>query len=670
MQRWIEIKTVFVKEMTEIMRNTRILIAAFAFPLLIFPIVFGGMSWLQDLDRGQMEQTGIRVMLPSYNQDIEDFITENLDIPVQFFHTEEISKSIINDEADIGIVMDMQKAPERNLWLYYTASRNTSMHARQKIQQLFSENRFEWINKFLKYDISEFDDSRFVPLTIDFSDVASDRERSGHRVAKILPFVLIMILVSGCSFAAVDLIAGEKERGCFETLLVSPVQRTNVIIGKMSIVVFSALIGLISNMVSLFITAKLGFFDLTGEQTFEFIIGIETIAVIFLCSLPMTVLFASLLMFISAGAKSYQSGQTLLMPFTFLAMIPAVTAILPGMRSDSILVLIPVANIVLVMRELLEGTLKIWPLLVGNLINVLAASGVVILTVRGLNREGSLVPGSSTDSDRMLKDFRNDPVKVVFIGFIVVWLGMFYVMAPLQADNLILGLLLTLWGLIFCAGLIMVKIQNLSFRKTLSLNNPGWSGWLGAVIFQTGFLPVILFFNHLLTNLLPLPDQWLEHFSDALMPDVSTFGLLMLMAVSPGITEEILFRGAILGSLRKKWSMTPVILVSGIMFGLLHFSVYRLFGATMIGFALAWMVYASGSIYPAIVAHILNNALALVVIPELGLQDVNEYWLLLGIPLVILGGYLLSFRTAKRDLKRSAVNASNIGESDHGGGSI
>jgi sodium transport system permease protein len=667
MQRLIEIKTVFVKEITEILRNTRILIAAFVFPLLIFPIVFGGMSWLQDLDRGQLEQTGIRVVIPADNQDIEHFIEQHLDIPVQFIHAAEISTYIINDDADIGIVMDAE-IPERNLWLYYTASENTSMQALQKIKQLFSDKRFEWIHQFLQHDITGFDDTGFVPLTIDFEDVASDRERSGHKVAKVLPFILIMILVSGCSFAAVDLIAGEKERGCFETLLVSPVQRTNVIIGKMAIVVFSALIGLISNMVSLFVTAKLGFFNLTGDQTFEFIIGIDTILVIFLCSLPMTVLFASLLMFISAGAKSYQSGQTLLMPFTFLAMVPAVTAILPGMRSDSILVLVPVANIVVAIREMLEGAVKIWPMLVGNLVNVLAASGVVILTVRALNREGSLVPGSSTDSDSLVKGFRNDPVKVVFIGFVIVWLGMFYVMAPLQADNLIYGLLLTLWGLIFGAGLIMVKIQNLSFRKTLSLNNPGWNGWLGAVIFQTGFLPVILFLNQLTMKFLPVPDQWLEQFSDSMIPDVSTFALIMLMAVSPGIAEEVLFRGAILGSLRKKWSMTPVILVSGVLFGLLHFSVYRLFGTTMIGFALAWMVYATGSIYPAIVAHTLNNALAIVIIPKLELQDVNEHWFLLGIPLVILGGYLLSFRAGKRDQHQTAVSETKFGETDHGGG--
>jgi sodium transport system permease protein len=648
MRDWNEIKTVYLKEITEIIRNKRILISTVFVPILIFPIVFGGMSWLQNLDRKKVQDEGFIIALEKNQQQLSNFLKQNSDTTVHIVFTDDVSGMVLSESANAGIEMVSGESGERALWLYYIGSENMSQKAAAMVKDVYQTSHFTFMRNILSKDLSDPLIDEYEPKEHVFQDVASLREKSGHKIAKILPLILIMILVGGCSFAAVDLIAGEKERGCFETLLVSPIRRRSVIIGKMLVVIMTGLTSLMINLVSLFLTMKLGFFQINDDAVFEFSIGFGAIAGIFLCALPMTVLFASSLMLISTKAKTYQSGQTLLMPFTLFAMVPGIAAILPGMKSDSFLMIVPIANVVVAMKEMLEGSLKLWPMLMANAVNLFAAAALVYVTVKSMEREGSLIPESVSDTELNLKALQKDPVKTAIIGYILVWLTIFYFMIPLQANNIISGLLITLWGVILGAAFGIVLFQKLPLRQTLRLKMVSWKVWLGAALFQTGALPVILFLNSIVMKFLPIPKGWLESFNDSITLDLPTFSLILLMGISPGICEEILFRGAIQGSLEKKWKPVKSILVTSILFGLLHFSVYRLFATTVIGIGLGWMVYMSGSLYPAMIAHALNNILALVILPEIDLSGLNDYWMLLGLPFVISGGFLLSCGSGRK----------------------
>lgn len=648
MRDWNEIKTVYLKEITEIFRNKRIIISTVFVPILIFPIVFGGMSWLQNLDRKKVQDQGFIIALEKNQQQISTFFQDNSDTPVRCVFTDNVSGMVLSESAHAGIEMDRVESGERALWLYFNGSENMSQKAAAMVKDVYQKSHFMLMRKIISIDLSNPSIDDYEPAVHEFRDVASLREKSGHKIAKILPLILIMIVVGGCSFAAVDLIAGEKERGCFETLLVSPIRRRSVIIGKMLVVIMTGLTSLMINIASLFLTMKLGFFQIKDEPAFEFSIGFGAIAGIFLCALPMTVLFASSLMLISAKARTYQSGQTLLMPFTLLAMVPGIAAIMPGMKSDSFLLVVPIANVVVAMKEMLEGTLKLWPMIMANGINLCVAAALVYVTVKSMEQEGSLIPETVSDTELNLKALQKNPVKTAVTGYVLVWLSIFYFMAPLQAKNIVSGLLITLWGVILGAALGIVLFQKLPLRQTLKLKMTSWKVWLGAALFQTGALPVILFLNSMVMKFLPIPKGWLESFSDSITPDLSTFYLILLMAISPGICEEILFRGAIQGSLGKKWKPAKSILVTSILFGLLHFSIYRLFATTVIGIGLGWMVYISGSLYPAMIAHALNNILALVILPEIDLSGLNDYWMLLGLPFVIAGGFLLFCGSGKK----------------------
>ena len=191
-----------------------------------------------------------------------------------------------------------------------------------------------------------------------------------------------------------------------------------------------------------------------------------------------------------------------------------------------------------------------------------------------------------------------------------------------------------------------------------------WKVWLGSVLFQLGMLPVTLFLNLWVMKLLPIPKGWMESFSEALTPDLSTFNIILIMAISPGICEELLFRGAIQGSFQRKWKPLRSIIATSILFGFMHFSVYRLFPTTIIGIGLGWIVHMSGSLYPAMLAHALNNAIAMVIPEHFDLSGLNDTWMLLGIPFVILGAILIVYGSGRK-LRWSKKDAFPD-ESNHG----
>jgi membrane protease YdiL (CAAX protease family) len=90
------------------------------------------------------------------------------------------------------------------------------------------------------------------------------------------------------------------------------------------------------------------------------------------------------------------------------------------------------------------------------------------------------------------------------------------------------------------------------------------------------------------------------------------FLTLLLMALSPAICEETLFRGPILRGLRARLSPAAAAVMTGVLFGLFHLDIYRLIPTTILGVLLGFITLESGSIIPAMLAHFCNNAILLV----------------------------------------------------------
>jgi sodium transport system permease protein len=126
--------------------------------------------------------------------------------------------------------------------------------------------------------------------------------------------------------------------------------------------------------------------------------------------------------------------------------------------------------------------------------------------------------------------------------------------------------------------------------------------------------------------LLPVPKEMLEQLRRSLIPLDGSRGFLatlLLVAVSPAVCEEALFRGPVLRGLRARLGGPAAAALTALLFGLFHLDVYRLIPSTLLGLLLGVIALESGSIVPSIIAHFCNNAM-LTLLVHLRLDDRME----------------------------------------------
>jgi sodium transport system permease protein len=172
----------------------------------------------------------------------------------------------------------------------------------------------------------------------------------------ILPYLIILLTLTGAMYPAIDLTAGEKERGTIETILASPVARSELVTGKFFLVLTVSTVTTALSIASFALTILWGATLLQRiSSKLTLAVSVKAIAAVFLMILPLAVLFAAALMAISLVARSYREAQAYIGPLMFVVIIPAVFAMLPGVELNAKLALVPVLNVSLVSREIFSG---------------------------------------------------------------------------------------------------------------------------------------------------------------------------------------------------------------------------------------------------------------------------------------------------------------------------
>jgi sodium transport system permease protein len=203
-------------------------------------------------------------------------------------------------------------------------------------------------------------------------------------------------------------------------------------------------------------------------------------------------------------------------------------------------------------------------------------------------------------------------VAVLFLG------GAFPLHALLGEGGLILAQILFL----AVPPLLYVAVRRHDPVRTFSLRLPSPRATLGGVLLIAAGTPLAWFLAWLQGQFVPIPVEYLEAMAEMLTADSIPryLWLLLMVAVTPAICEEILFRGAILAGLRNGLPVVVAVVLSGLVFGLFHLSPqtgFRILPTAWLGILLAWAVVASGSLPLAVLLHFLNNGaiLTLAAIP-------------------------------------------------------
>lgn len=358
------IATVFRKELIDTVRDRRTIMFMIVIPMLLFPVLFKIMFSVQEKQMKKAEEKKLKVVCIDRDNAAglveilrgRDDLTLEAAIPLDsvstFIGEERLDGAFVVDGDFDEDVADLE--PGR-IDLYYKSTDDQRI-IRNRLTGIVDE--FE--EKILDERFQRLDLDKDVVEGVDLKqhNVASMKEQFGKQVGGFLPYIFILFCFMGAMYPAIDLGAGEKERGTLETLLTAPVNRFHILLGKFGVVVLTGIVSAVVSMVGLYVGLRQSK-ELPPEifDTIVKILGADTILTIFSLLLPLTVFFAGVLLSVSLSAKSFKEAQSLITPLNLAVIVPAAVGMVPGISMNFKTALIPVLNVSLATKEIIAGTM-------------------------------------------------------------------------------------------------------------------------------------------------------------------------------------------------------------------------------------------------------------------------------------------------------------------------
>jgi sodium transport system permease protein len=473
------------------------------------------------------------------------------------------------------------------------------------------------------------------PFEIATRDVAEAGQHKAALWSKILPFVLLLWALTGAFYPAIDLCAGEKERGTLETLLSSPAERIEIVWGKLLTVMIFSMATAALNLTSLGIT---GSFVLSQLPNFG---PPPPLAILWLmlALVPMSALFSALCLALAAFARSTKEGQYYLMPLVLVTMPLVVLPMAPGVELNLGNALIPVTGVVLLLRSMLEGNyLAALPY-----IPIVAAVTLICcgLAIRWATNQFNTESVLFRESERwdvglwikhLLRDRENTPSfsEAMFCGVLILMIRFFLsftLPAPHTFRDFAVLAGVTQLVVVATPALLMTIMLTRSPSQTLLLRRPPLLAPLAAVALALTLHPAVNVLQTWVTRLYPLNEQIVAELEGLLGNQDSLWILLLVIGVLPAICEELAFRGFILSGLRHAGHKWTAIAISSIFFGATHAIFQQSLVACLVGMVLGYLAVQSGSILTSILFHVVHNSLALVIKQATPALNDPQHWL-------------------------------------------
>lgn len=544
--------------------------------------------------------------------------------------------------------------------IYYNSAKEKSRVAQMRVERLLRMWRTSVMRTNLKAGNVPLEAAR--PFELQPQDVAEEQQRHAAIWSKILPFILFIWALTGAFYPAVDLCAGEKERGTLETLLASPAQRREIVWGKLLTVMTFSIVTALLNLGSLGLTGKfvlaqfqqLGSFSGGGGLAMPPLISLVWLI---MALLPISALFSALCLACAAFARSTKEGQYYLMPLLLIVMPLMMLPLSPGVELTLGNSLIPVTGVVLLLRAVIEG--QYWDAL-PFIVPVFGITSICcLLAIRWAQEQFESESVLFRESERLdlgrwlvhlVRDRAETPTfaqAILCVGAILV-IQFFITMATSGAalraaeQGIDFGFLLRA---MFNSQVVCIALPAAMFtllftsnkKKTLLLERlPGLPMVLATVLLAICVRPLgMVLAEWILWVYPPTPGMHsqLNLMKEAFSTIPNWWTLLLLMAVLPAVCEEVAFRGFVLSGLRHVGHKWWAIGLSAFAFGLVHSILQQQIGAAVVGLVLGYLAIQTGSLLLCMLFHAIYNGLGLylshlITTTEAPLAESSLSWLL------------------------------------------
>lgn len=388
------ILTVFRKELGDTLRDRRTLVAMVFVPLILFPVMISISSsmMISQARKAQQKVLKIGVVTNGGAKGFVDMLSARSDVElVEGLTAKDGSALVRSDSLDALIVFDAgfdeAVAAQRAgaVSLFYKSTEGSAI-GKRRVRELLEG--YEDTLRRSRFEALSLDVSIVEAIEVTEQNLASAKEQLAGEIGGFLPYLIIIFCFTGSMYPAIDLAAGEKERGTLETLLTSPAGRLEILLGKFGVVVLTGIASALVSILGMYIGIRRS--PEIPPEVLNAILGmLETRSILLLLSLllPLTIFFASLLLSLSFFAKSFKEAQSTITPLMIFIILPAFIGLMPGMSLDAKTALVPILNVSLATRAIIAGTIE--PALLAEVyasLVFLAALGMWICT-RVFNRE-------------------------------------------------------------------------------------------------------------------------------------------------------------------------------------------------------------------------------------------------------------------------------------------
>jgi sodium transport system permease protein len=370
--RWRDIGIVYRKELRDSLRDRRTLISMIVVPVVALPLLMLGMGVLAYTAMRKAAAETPEIMLLGGEDSPKTVAALRTNQSIRIIPTvADFTNQIVEKRvrAVVEIPRDFDAAIARGdaavIRIYNYAGEVRSAFASENLDRFFRDLRNTTVRERL--EARGISPQILKPFDIVQQNVAPATKVSGNVLGGLLPYLIFIMGMIGAIYPATDLTAGEKERGTMETVLCSPVSRTDLVLGKFFMILTASLATIVlslSSMGGTFQFGKLLASRAVAKQAIELPLALDPVGIagVLLMMLPVAVMLSAVLLAVSLYARSFREAQSYTGPLMIVVIMPALIGMLPGVDLDAKLALVPLVNVSLVCKELMAGTWH-WPYL-------------------------------------------------------------------------------------------------------------------------------------------------------------------------------------------------------------------------------------------------------------------------------------------------------------------
>ncbi|HEX8438846.1 ABC transporter permease subunit/CPBP intramembrane protease [Archangium sp.] len=617
--RWSIVLTLFRKDLLEALRDRRTLLLLVGLPLLLYPLLLVATALMSGALARDLQEKPLKLAVwgpapASLLEKLEgaervEWVERRESIPEA--PAQEARKLL--DERKATAVLALTPVPgadgNLSLELYFDSGRPPSGVARRRLNTVLDEVRQQAVR--VRFENAGLSPRLAEPLQVKESDFRS----VGLFLGAMLPYLLLLALVMAGFYPAIDVTAGEKERGTLQTLLCAPVRPLEVVLGKYGVVSVFTLGGALLNLggMGLAIVGLVGASGTVGKVQ----VSLGVLVAAFGALVPLAMLVSAVLVAVGVMARSFKEGQNYLTPVLLGVLVLAHGAMMPGVELTPKLALVPILNVALLLRELLTAKVETGLFALVFTSTLAWAVAGVLFAARVFESEQVLLSGEKPWRDLFGRKVRRgdhfSPGSALLYFSVILVVSLFV--------SVLLWKRLPLWGVmavtqvgVFLAlAVLWVQRSGADPREVFSLRLPTRRGALAMVLLAPGVLGVqVLLQRALGTGWMPGTEEFLRTL-EVLMKQSASWPLplaLAVLALAPAVCEEAAFRGVMLSGLSRTGSRAVAVVGSALTFGILHIHPVHALIAAAVGLVLGHATLRTRSLLAGVFLHFVNNGTA------------------------------------------------------------